>query len=72
MKIEYGDDMIAVLLPRDIGWNPLVDKVQERLGVQEVRSVEYKDENTGEMVEIRDEGGLRAAMGMGKVRLVVN
>lgn len=72
VKIEYGDDMIAVLFPRDISWGGLLDKITERLGVEEVMRVEYKDEVTGQLCEITGERELRTAMGMGKVRLVVS
>ena len=62
IKIEYHDEMIAVRLPRDVSFAQLQDKLQERLGQVDLNNIQYKDEATGQVLDMYGDIDLNTAI----------
>ncbi|ODQ51554.1 hypothetical protein SAICODRAFT_8850 [Saitoella complicata NRRL Y-17804] len=60
IKVFFNDDLIAIRVPRDVTFQALSDKLRDRLGG--VQSVRWKDENAGELLELRDDEDLGFAL----------
>ena len=58
IKVFFQDDIIAIRVPSDITFVALKEKLIERLKVNEDIVMQYKDERSGEYVDLRDERGL--------------
>jgi len=73
IKIEYHDEMIAVRLPRDVSFAQLQDKLQERLGQVDLNNIQYKDEATGQVLDLYGDSDLNTAISRNpKLKLFVN
>lgn len=73
IKIEYQDEMFAVRLPKEVTFTQLQDKVQERLGEMDLHSIQYKDEGSGQMMDLYDDNDLITAISRNpKLKLFVN
>ncbi|KAG0638230.1 hypothetical protein HOY80DRAFT_191040 [Tuber brumale] len=61
VKITFGDDLIAIRLPRDVSYVQLQEKLQERLGA-DISSVRYKDEPSGTYIDLLSDNDLAVAL----------
>jgi bud emergence protein 1 len=52
IKVWFEDDCIAIRVPSDITFDQLKGKVRDRLKIQEEITVRYRDEPTGNFIEI--------------------
>ncbi|KAH0556836.1 hypothetical protein GP486_005377 [Trichoglossum hirsutum] len=62
IKIHFQDDLIAVRVPMDINFQQLKEKVMDRLHVGDDAIVQYRDEPTGDLVELLSDRDLDAAI----------
>ncbi|KAI9779216.1 MAG: bud emergence protein 1 [Geoglossum umbratile] len=62
IKIHFQDDLIAIRAPMDINFQQLKEKVMERLHVGDDAIVQYRDEPTGDLVELLSDRDLDAAI----------
>lgn len=73
IKIEYQDEMIAVRLPKDVSFAQLQDKLQERLGQINLNNIQYKDEASGQVLDLFSDSDLNQAINRNpKLKLFVN
>ena len=73
IKIEYQGEMIAVRLPKDVSFAQLQDKMQERLGTISFNNIQYKDEASGQVLDIYGDQDFSAAISRNpKLKLFVN
>lgn len=73
IKIEYQGEMIAVRLPKDVSFAQLQDKMQERLGAISFNNIQYKDEASGQVLDIYGDQDFSAAISRNpKLKLFVN
>lgn len=61
VKVFFQDDLIALRVPTDITFKQLKDKLIDRLKVNEDIMIQYKDEPTGNFVEIISDNDLERA-----------
>ena len=62
IKVNFQDDLIAIRVPSEISFPQLKDKLQDRLKVQEEILIRYKDEPTGEYIEMLSDRDLNVAL----------
>ncbi|KAI9865173.1 MAG: bud emergence protein 1 [Trichoglossum hirsutum] len=62
IKIHFQDDLIAIRVPMDINFQQLKEKVMDRLHVGDDAVVQYRDEPTGDLVELLSDRDLDAAI----------
>lgn len=62
IKVWFDDDCIAIRVPNDINFLQLKDKLKERLKVQDEIVVQYKDEPSGNLVELLSDRDLDVAL----------
>ncbi|KAI9844820.1 MAG: bud emergence protein 1 [Sclerophora amabilis] len=74
IKIFYQDDLIAIRVPNDVGYEKLRDKLQSRLGVVgNDLHIQYKDEPSNEFREMHSDDDLDLALQRNpKLTLYVN
>lgn len=62
IKVWFEEDCIAIRVPSDITFQQLKDKLKDRLKVQDEIVVQYKDEPSGNYVELRSDPDLDLAL----------
>lgn len=62
IKVSFQDDLFAIRVPSEIGFQQLKDKLQDRLKVQEDVMIKYKDEPTNEYVDMLSDRDLDMAL----------
>ncbi|KAF3480793.1 protein kinase activator Bem1 [Arthroderma uncinatum] len=62
IKVFFQDDIIVIRVPDDIGLRQLVDKLRDRLKVDEGMVVRYKDEPSNSFVELLNDIDLETAI----------
>ena len=62
IKVNFQDDLIAIRVPKEINFQQLKDKLQDRLKIQEEILIRYKDEPTGEYAEMLSNGDFDMAL----------
>ena len=62
IKVNFQDDLIAIRVPSEIGFQQLKDKLQDRLRVQDEIMIKYKDEPTNELYEMISDRDLDMAL----------
>ena len=62
IKVNFQDDMIAIRVPSEIGFQQLRDKLQDRLKIQDEILVRYKDEPTNGYVDMLSDRDLDMAL----------
>jgi bud emergence protein 1 len=73
IKIEYNDEMIAVRLPKDVSFAQLQDKLQERLGTVNLNTIQYRDEASGQVMDMFGDNDLTNALSRNpKLKLFIN
>ncbi|KAL2004054.1 hypothetical protein VTN02DRAFT_559 [Thermoascus thermophilus] len=73
VKVFFQDDIIAIRVPNDIMFQQLKEKLIDRLKVNEDIIIQYKDEPTGNFVEIISDNDLETALQRNpKLTLYVN
>jgi bud emergence protein 1 len=73
VKIEYHDEMVAVRLPKDANFAQLQEKLYERLGNGNVNTIQYKDEASGQILDLYHDNDLNTALNRNpKLKLIVN
>ena len=74
IKIFFEHEIISIRVPNDISYRALLEKIRERLKVNEDVMVQYKDEaSNGQMVELMSDRDLDVAIQRNpKLSLVVN
>lgn len=61
IKIYFADDLIAIRVPRQITFNQLMEKLQDRLGTV-IKSLRFKEEINNHLFLIRCDNDLRDAI----------
>jgi bud emergence protein 1 len=73
IKIFFQEDIIAIRVPSDISQPQLIEKLKDRLKVNEEISVQYKDDMTGSYGELLNDQDLDVALQRNpKLTLFVN
>jgi bud emergence protein 1 len=73
IKVFFQDDIIAIRVAQDISFQGLKEKLVERLKVNEDIAIQYRDEQSGDAVDMRSDRDLDAALARNpKLTLVVN
>ena len=74
IKVFFQEDIIAIRVPQDIGFQALKEKLIERLKVNEDIVIQYKDEPSNNYVDMRNDTNLDTALqrNAGKLALHVN
>ncbi|MCJ1253745.1 bud emergence protein 1 [Lignoscripta atroalba] len=62
IKVFFEDDLIAIRVPSDIGFQHLRDKLKDRLKVQNEIMIQYKDEPSGGYAELLSDRDLDVAL----------
>ena len=62
IKVNFQDDLIAIRVPSEISFPQLKDKLQDRFKIQEEILIKYKDEPTGEYIEMLSDRDLNVAL----------
>lgn len=62
IKVWFEDDCIVIRVPGDITFEQLKNKLQDRLKIQEEIKVHYRDEPTGNFVEVHTDRDLDIAV----------
>lgn len=64
IKMYYNGDLIAIRVPTDIQFQPLCDKIRDRLKVSPAEQVQlfYKDEPTGNKPSLTNDADLDLAL----------
>lgn len=62
IKVNFQDDLIAIRVPSEIGFQQLRNKLQDRLKIQEEILIKYKDEPTNEHFEMLSDRDLDMAL----------
>lgn len=62
VKVFFQDDLIAIRVPNDIGFQQLKDKLADRLKVKDELFVQYRDEHSGAYFDLANDRDLDIAM----------
>lgn len=62
IKVSFQDDLIAIRVPGDIGFQQLKEKLMDRLRVTDDIILQYKDEPSGTYVEMLSDNDLERAI----------
>ena len=62
IKVFFEDDLIAIRVPNDIGFQQLRDKLKDRLKVEEDVMIQYKDEQSNGYAELISDRDLDVAL----------
>jgi len=73
VKVFFQEDIIAIRVPTDIGFQQLKDKLRDRLKLNEDIAIQYKDEPTNTIADLMDDNDLEIALQQNpKLALYVN
>lgn len=64
VKIYFGDDLIAILVPTDVNYEQLHEKIRERLKIPQGEEIalRYRDESTGDTPPMISDNDLDLAL----------
>ena len=62
IKVNFQDDLIAIRVPNDIGFQQLKDKLQDRLKIQNDIVIKYKDEPSNNYIDMFSDRDLDTAL----------
>lgn len=62
VKVFFQDDLIAIRVPSDINLQQLKEKLTDRLKIGDGIVVQYKDEPSGTVVDLNNDGDLDTAI----------
>ena len=63
IKVKFQDDLIAIRVPSEIGFQQLKDKLKDRLKIQDDILISYQDERTGNNYDMGSDRDLDVALG---------
>jgi bud emergence protein 1 len=73
VKVFFQEDIIAIRVPSDIAFQPLKDKLRDRLKINEDIAIQYRDEPTNTLQDLDDDNDLETALQQNpKLTLTVN
>ena len=62
VKVFFQDDLIALRVSNDVTFQQLVEKLHQRLKVEDDLIIQYRDEPSGDFVDMQSDNDLNIAL----------
>ena len=62
VKVFFQDDLIALRVSNDVTFQQLVEKLHQRLKVEDDLIIQYRDEPSGDFIDMQSDNDLNIAL----------